>query len=154
MCGTAAGENPYLDILAAADGLCATADSVNMISEACAAGKSVCLLPMLQKGGWRAARAAKKFSRFHSEIVGGGWAKFWPAPPFWRNNESNPARPIKRNRPPPPANCGMHFKPADSASIILFFRGRGVCRRNCDMILGGRDLAWPGFSIINEEKEQ
>ena len=89
-----AGDNPYLDILAAADGLCATADSVNMISEACAAGKSVCLLPMLQKGGWRAARAAKKFTRFHSEIVGGGWAKFWPAPPFWRDNESNPPAPL------------------------------------------------------------
>ena len=89
-----AGDNPYLDILAAADGLCATADSVNMISEACAAGKSVCLLPLTQKGGWRAARAAKKFSRFHSEIVGGGWAKFWPAPPFWRDNENNPPAPL------------------------------------------------------------
>ena len=89
-----AGNNPYLDILAAADGLCATADSVNMISEACAAGKSVCLLPMLQKGGWRAARAAKKFARFHSEIVGGGWAKFWPVPPFWRDNENNPPAPL------------------------------------------------------------
>ena len=89
-----AGDNPYLDILAAADGLCATADSVNMISEACAAGKSVCLLPMLQKGGWRAARAAKKFARFHSEIVSGGWAKFWPVPPFWRDNENNPPAPL------------------------------------------------------------
>ena len=89
-----AGDNPYLDILAAADGLCATADSVNMISEACAAGKSVCLLPLTQKGGWRAARAAKKFARFHSEIVGGGWAKFWPAPPFWRDNENNPPAPL------------------------------------------------------------
>ena len=89
-----AGDNPYLDILAAADGLCATADSVNMISEACAAGKSVCLLPLTHKGGWRAARAAKKFARFHSEIVGGCWAKFWPAPPFWCDNESNPPAPL------------------------------------------------------------
>ena len=35
------GENPYLAVLALADSLITTADSVNMVSEACFTGKPV-----------------------------------------------------------------------------------------------------------------
>ena len=52
------GDNPYTNILASADGFCITCDSVNMISESCASGKAVFLLPLTKKSGWRAARAA------------------------------------------------------------------------------------------------
>ena len=71
------GENPYLHLLAAADRFFVTADSVNMLSEAAAAGRSVFILPLPLKHGWRARRTAKKFSRFHGELVAGQHAAWW-----------------------------------------------------------------------------
>ena len=66
-------ENPYMDILACADRLLVTADSVNMISEACAAQKPVYIVPLPQKS----ARAAKKFLQFHQEIIARELAREW-----------------------------------------------------------------------------
>jgi len=68
-------ENPYLDILAAADRLLATSDSVNMLSEACAAAKPVYIaeLPLKNEFG----RAAKKFRRFGDELVARNLARRW-----------------------------------------------------------------------------
>lgn len=83
-------ENPYRDILAAADGLAVTADSVNMISEACTTGRPLYLLPLAAKKGAAAARAQKKFAHFHERIVGRGngrlyegeWEFFTPTAPL------------------------------------------------------------------------
>ncbi|MGU9951841.1 MAG: mitochondrial fission ELM1 family protein [Gammaproteobacteria bacterium WSBS_2016_MAG_OTU1] len=71
------GANPYLDIMAAADELCVTADSVNMISEACATSRPLYILPLSLKNGWRAKRGAQKFARFHEQIIAEQRAAFW-----------------------------------------------------------------------------
>ncbi len=63
------GTNPYHDILAAADGFCVTADSVNMISEASASGRAVYVLPLRAKAGAKAQRAAKKFAYFQQLLI-------------------------------------------------------------------------------------
>lgn len=55
-----AGENPYFGILALADLLVVTEDSVNMTSEAVAAGKPVLVAPL--QGG------SAKFDAFHEEM--------------------------------------------------------------------------------------
>lgn len=54
------GENPYFGILALADLLVVTEDSVNMTSEAVAAGKPVLVAPL--EGG------SPKFAAFHAEM--------------------------------------------------------------------------------------
>ncbi len=54
------GENPYLGLLALADYILVTADSVSMTSEACATGKPVYIIGL--KGGSRRHR------RFHAEL--------------------------------------------------------------------------------------
>ena len=82
------GENPYVDMLAAADGFCATVDSINMISEACAVGRAVWLLPLPQKSGLRARRGARKFARFHDELAAQKRARLWRGE--WRWFESPP----------------------------------------------------------------
>ncbi len=67
------GENPYLDILAAADRFVVSGDSVNMLSEAAAAAKPMwCAEPPL-----RAARAAGKFRRFHGALAERRLARRW-----------------------------------------------------------------------------
>ncbi len=71
------GENPYMDILAAADGYCITADSVNMISEASASGRAVYLLPLVAKAGARAQRAQHKFNHFHQALRARGNIRLW-----------------------------------------------------------------------------
>lgn len=58
------GENPYFGILALADVLIVTADSVNMTSEATAAGKPVLVAPL--DGG------SAKFTAFHAEMQAAG----------------------------------------------------------------------------------
>ncbi|TCS60860.1 mitochondrial fission ELM1 family protein [Varunaivibrio sulfuroxidans] len=51
------GENPYLGMLALADHIVATGDSVSMVSEACATGKPVSIIDL--EGG------SKRFAAFH-----------------------------------------------------------------------------------------
>lgn len=58
------GENPYFAYLALADAIVVTCDSVNMVSEACAAGKPVFVATL--DGG------SGKFERFHAEMHAGG----------------------------------------------------------------------------------
>lgn len=82
------GDNPYIDMLAAADGFCATVDSINMISEACAVGRAAWLLPLPQKRGWRARRGARKFARFHGELAAQNRAFLWRGE--WRWFEAPP----------------------------------------------------------------
>lgn len=55
-----AGENPYLGMLALADYLLVTADSVSMVSEACATGKPVYVIEL--PGG------SKRHRRFHEDL--------------------------------------------------------------------------------------
>ncbi len=43
---TGAGENPYLGFLGLADAVIVTADSINMVSEACSTGKPVHIMPL------------------------------------------------------------------------------------------------------------
>jgi hypothetical protein len=54
------GDNPYFGILALADAIIATADSVSMISEAAATGKPVHIVEL--EGG------SRKFARFHQAL--------------------------------------------------------------------------------------
>lgn len=54
------GDNPYFGILALADALVVTSDSVNMVTEACATGKPVHIFDL--EGG------SAKFSRFHDAL--------------------------------------------------------------------------------------
>lgn len=54
------GDNPYLGLLAHADAIVVTADSVSMVSEACSTGKPVYVAEL--EGG------ADKFDRFHAHL--------------------------------------------------------------------------------------
>ena len=58
------GENPYLGMLALADHIVVTADSVSMVSEACATGKPVHVFPL--PGG------SARFRRFHDALSAEG----------------------------------------------------------------------------------
>ena len=62
-----AGDNPYLAFLALADYLVVTADSVNMVSEACSTGKPVFVVDL--DGG------SKKFRRFHEAMRSAGYTR-------------------------------------------------------------------------------
>ncbi len=75
------GENPYLAVLALADTLVTTADSVNMVSEACFTGKPVYVVDL--------AGGSKKFLRFHDTMRRGGYTRpftgkleHWRYPPL------------------------------------------------------------------------
>jgi len=63
------GENPYLGLLAHADALVVTGDSVNMVSEAAATGKPVHLVAL--EGG------SPKFRRFHELFQRAGIARLF-----------------------------------------------------------------------------
>jgi mitochondrial fission protein ELM1 len=63
----AEGPNPYFALLAAADAICVTADSVNMAAEACATGKPVLILPVDGDPG--------KLDTFHQGLVERGCAR-------------------------------------------------------------------------------
>ena len=69
--------NPYMDILAAADVLLVTGDSVNMLSEACSAGRPVLIFPPVARGGVRGWLAAGKFLAFHADLEERGLARVW-----------------------------------------------------------------------------
>ncbi len=58
------GPNPYFGWLALADAIVVTADSVNMVSEACSTGKPVFVVPL--------AGGSVKFRRFHARLAGSG----------------------------------------------------------------------------------
>ena len=75
------GDNPYFGLLALADHILVTADSVNMVSEACYTGKPVQVLEL--PGG------SAKFSRFHDAMREGGYTRTfrglldtWTYPPL------------------------------------------------------------------------
>ena len=61
------GENPYLAYLALADVVVVTADSVNMVSEACFTGKPVFVVEL--EGG------SRKFRRFHEAMRSAGYTR-------------------------------------------------------------------------------
>lgn len=62
-----AGDNPYFSMLSAADAIVATADSVNMASEAAATGKPLFIAPL--------SGLSKKLTRFHKALAQGGHAR-------------------------------------------------------------------------------
>lgn len=61
------GDNPYYGMLALADAILVTADSVNMTSEACSTGKPVYVIPLT--GG------SEKFRRFHQALRDDGFTR-------------------------------------------------------------------------------
>jgi mitochondrial fission protein ELM1 len=61
------GENPYFGYLGLADAIVATADSVNMVTEACATGKPVHVFH--PPGG------SAKFRRFHRSFEEAGYTR-------------------------------------------------------------------------------
>jgi mitochondrial fission protein ELM1 len=67
------GANPYFGILGLSRALVVTADSVNMITEACASGKPVYIFDL--PGGGSA-----KSSRFHTAIIAGNHARKFAVP--------------------------------------------------------------------------
>lgn len=75
------GDNPYFGMLGLADAIVVTGDSVNMISEACAAGKPVHIFQL--EGG------SAKFDRFHQILLDKGLTRpfmgdieQWDTPPW------------------------------------------------------------------------
>lgn len=62
------GENPYLAMLATADAVVATADSVNMLGEACATGRPV----LVFEPGERRPGSARKVKSFISALISHG----------------------------------------------------------------------------------
>lgn len=63
------GENPYRQMLAAAEGFLVTSDSTNMIGEALAAGKPVQVI--------RLSGDAGKFAYFYDELIRRGKIRYW-----------------------------------------------------------------------------
>ncbi|MFA6279670.1 MAG: mitochondrial fission ELM1 family protein [Bdellovibrionales bacterium] len=61
------GENPYYGMLALAEVLLVTADSVNMASEACSTGKPTLIIPL--------AGGSEKFRRFHQTLRDDGFTR-------------------------------------------------------------------------------
>lgn len=87
------GENPYLGFLGLADAILVTADSVNMVSEACTTGKPVYVIEL--DGG------SDKFNRFHQIMQSEGYTRpfrgkleNWTYPPL--DDVGNAAREIGR----------------------------------------------------------
>lgn len=75
------GENPYFGYLGLADHVIVTADSVNMVSEACATGKPVYVVEL--------AGGSAKFARFHAALRTAGMTRLfagslaqWQYPPL------------------------------------------------------------------------
>ena len=75
------GENPYFAFLGLADAIVVTCDSVSMVSEACATGKPVYLVPL--------AGGSAKFQVFHEGLIAAGVARpfdgnldTWQYPPL------------------------------------------------------------------------
>lgn len=58
------GENPYFGLLALADAIVVTSDSVSMVSEACATGKPVHVFSL--------GRSHKKLDKFHQSLLDAG----------------------------------------------------------------------------------
>jgi mitochondrial fission protein ELM1 len=92
--GIDAGDNPYLGILAAADELIVTSDSIAMLSEAVAAGKPLSIYDLAQGGDTRLAAQAYRFlmrhghprltrdlSLFHEALIESGRAAWLGAAP-------------------------------------------------------------------------
>jgi mitochondrial fission protein ELM1 len=87
-----AGDNPYFGMLAAADRIVVTSDSVNMVSEAVASGKPVQVFEL--KGG------SAKFAFFHRSLRTKGLTSAFPGPlptPI-PGIESDMARAVQRVR--------------------------------------------------------
>lgn len=76
------GDNPYFGFLALADAIVVTADSVSMVSEACAAGKPVHVVGL--EGGGRS-----KFALFHRVLEDEGYTR-----PFSGALETGQTRPL------------------------------------------------------------
>ena len=64
------GENPYIGFLAGADYLLVSADSINMVSEACATGKPVYV--------WQPEATSGRFRAFHRRMSERGLVRRWP----------------------------------------------------------------------------
>ena len=81
-----AAPNPYLGLLAWADYLLVTPDSISMASEACGAGKPVYL--------WRPRECRRRFRAFHERLIDSGRAREWRGelerPSLWRGGAQPP----------------------------------------------------------------
>lgn len=81
------GDNPYYGWLGAADGVIVTEDSVNMVTEACATGRPVYILPLDGKG-------SAKFHRFHRAMQAAGYTR--PFKGQWENWTYSPLDEARR----------------------------------------------------------
>jgi mitochondrial fission protein ELM1 len=67
------GDNPYLGMLACADCVLVTDDSINMASEAAASGSPLAIYPLVGEGG--------KIARFHKAMIERGHAEWFGGVP-------------------------------------------------------------------------
>ena len=80
-------DNPYYGWLGSADGVIVTEDSVNMVTEACATGRPVYILPLEGKG-------SAKFHRFHRAMQAAGYTR--PFTGQWENWTYSPLDEARR----------------------------------------------------------
>jgi uncharacterized protein len=73
------GDNPYIGMLAHADAVIVTCDSVNMVTEACSTGKPV-HVAFLPAPGNRGATTRDKFFRFHDSFQKAGRTRPFTGP--------------------------------------------------------------------------
>ncbi len=66
-----ASPNPFLGLLAWADQIVVTADSINMVTEACAAGKPIYVLTP--------SECRRRYAVFHNHLLEEGRTRAWPA---------------------------------------------------------------------------
>ena len=85
------GESPYEEYLAQADYIAVTADSINMISEACAVGKPVFILPLRR----RRFKSSRKYDLFHNDLIKMNAARFFEGELFdWPGTRLDETRPL------------------------------------------------------------
>jgi mitochondrial fission protein ELM1 len=72
------GENPYFGLLALADAIVVTSDSISMVSEACSTGKPVFIYEM--------PKAGKRHKQFYEGLIKNGHARLFEGPiEIWKN---------------------------------------------------------------------
>ncbi len=75
------GPNPYLGFLGLADAIIVTADSINMVCEACSTGKPVHILPLGTEPRRRAAFLQDILASGRARAFNGG-LEMWDYPPL------------------------------------------------------------------------
>lgn len=124
--------NPYRQVLAQADSLCVTRDSVSMLSEACHTGKPVYIL--------RVSGHSNRLASFHASLLSNNHARWLEAfDPDWR-----PARLAEMEA----AVAVISERIADRPSRSLKWKNGGACGNKSAELKERREPQRTGASII------